>query len=609
MNAPKLDRYEVLGRLATGGMAEVWLARTRGIAGFQKLVVVKTILPGLANVPQFVSMFIAEAQLAAMLTHPNCIQIFDLGQENGVLYIAMEFLEGFSFARILNRAKQKGVRLEDRVLARILMDAASGLDHAHRFVDREGRHLALVHRDVSPDNLLVGFSGQVKVVDFGIAKAATPAVLSVGTMVGTVKGKHGYIAPEYLAGKLVDARADLFALGVVLYRSITGKRPFRGDSEAEVSFAVLQEAPRNPLEVNPDANPALASVALKALEKDPNQRFESARAMRQAMEAAVGRAADSEEVAELMDALWPRGDPDRVALDSLASGSSEESSHPVLRAVSGTYPSVNVATPARAPGRTRGTGAKPAPLEPPVVQGEPLVEEAPVAEDLPVTEDVPIAPAPAAAPQAVFFENHGHAFEAPPRSKLPLVVSVIALLLAAGAIALLFARDRATPTPAVVAPVPAPVPVAAPTPTPGPGASAATGHVRIATTPSVTVFSGKNELGASPLELDLPAGPVTLRLVNKAVGIDQEHALTVTTGGTVTLDELVTGRLVVKAEPWAIVKVDGKKYGETPVTVSKLFEGPHAVELENSNLHESRRVLVTVKRGETRTVSVDFESE
>jgi serine/threonine-protein kinase len=532
----------------------------------------------------------------------------------------MEFLEGFSFARILNRAKQRGVRLDEKVLARILMDAASGLDYAHRFIDREGRHLALVHRDVSPDNLLVGFSGQVKVVDFGIAKAATPAVLSVGTMVGTVKGKHGYIAPEYLAGLRIDARADLFALGVVLFRSLTGKRPFRGDSEAEVSMAVLRDPPPNPLELAPEANPGLAAVALKALEKDPNQRFESARAMRQAIEASVGRPADHEEVAEVMGLLWPRGDPERAALDSLASGTSEETSSPALRSVSGTFPSVNIATPHRAVGRTGGTGATPPRDEPPVVQGQPVAEEPPVTEDVPVapvedvpvTEDVPIAqaqpPAPTVETRPVFFENTAHAFEEPKRNRLPLVVSVLALLVAAGAIVVMVLRDRPAPEVRVPAPTPAAVSDAPPAPTPTPPA-AATGHVRVAPTPTVTVFSGKDQLGTSPLELDLPEGPVTLRLVNKAAGIDQEHTLKVTAGGTVTLDELATGKLVVKAEPWAYVKVDGKKYGETPVVVSKLFEGTHVVELENLNLHESRRVEAKVKRGETRTVSIDFESE
>ena len=154
---PTLARYQVLGRLATGGMAEVWLARSVGIAGFEKLVVLKTILPQLAQNPQFVTMFVNEARLAAMLSHPNCVQIFDLGQEGECLYIAMEYLEGFSLARVLRRSRVMGVPISEPIVSRIIMDSASGLDYAHRLKDREGHHVGLVHRDVSPDNLLVGF--------------------------------------------------------------------------------------------------------------------------------------------------------------------------------------------------------------------------------------------------------------------------------------------------------------------------------------------------------------------------------------------------------------------------------------------------------------------
>ena len=332
---PTLSRYQVLGRLATGGMAEVWLARSVGIAGFEKRVVVKTILPHLKQSQQFVTMFINEARLAAMINHPNCVQIFDLGEEGDTLYIAMEYLEGFSFSRLLSRARQNNVTLSEPVVARIIMDAASGLDHAHRLKDGQGNPVGLVHRDVSPDNLLVGFSGQVKVVDFGIAKAVTPGIVSQTTSAGTVKGKHGYIAPEYLLGQPVDARADVFALGVVLYRALTGRRPFKGDTETLVSMAVLEHDPTPPSELVPGLAVGLSDVTMMALAKDPAKRFESARAMRQAIEAAV-RPAELEDVAEMMATLWPEGDPDRAVLHTLAQGEREELSNPAISAVSST---------------------------------------------------------------------------------------------------------------------------------------------------------------------------------------------------------------------------------------------------------------------------------
>ena len=639
MHAPKLARYEVLGRLATGGMAEVWLARTVGIAGFEKLVVIKTILPNLAESPQFVSMFVNEARLAAMLSHPNCVQIFDLGQEGSWLYIAMEYLEGFSLARVLKRAKLKGHAISEAIIARIIMDAASGLDYSHRLKDREGRHVGLVHRDVSPDNLLVGFSGQVKVVDFGIAKAATPALLSTATSAGMVKGKHGYIAPEYLLGQPLDGRADIFALGVVLYRALTGKRPFLGATEAAISMAVVSDVPRSPLELVPTLNPALATVVMMALEKDPAQRFESARAMRQAIEVAVVRAAENEEVADLMNTLWPPGDEERVALHALATGTSEETSSPVLRSVvSGTYP--NIATPHLQPPKAEQLTAelpRPAPvvMPPLTVEAFEAPPEVPTVIGPPPTTP-PTAPNPAAAllaapapivpsgvggpaaPRAAVSSNsypavgtpsfdsaEQPAFEEPPATNRSwLVGRAVGVLVAVAGLGMFF-KDR---RPQVVTPPSAPVqaPVAVVTPSPSvPGG--AVGHLSVTTPVMVKVFDGKQELGGSPLALDLAPGLHTLRLSNKALGIDQTVLVTIEPGQTSTITELAKGLLVVKVEPWAYVKLDGKQLGQTPIPARQVYEGVHSLELSNTNLNETRRLEVKVKAGETRTVNVDLE--
>lgn len=623
---PQLARYQVLGPLAAGGMAQVWLARAVGAAGFEKLVVVKTILPSLAQVPQFVSMFVNEARLAAMLSHPNCIQIFDLGEENGWLYIAMEFLEGFSLARLLKRARSRGVPVPEPLVARIIMDAASGLEYAHRLRDREGRPLNLVHRDVSPDNILVGFSGQVKLVDFGIAKAATPAALSVATVAGTVKGKHGYIAPEYLRGEAIDARADLFALGVVLYRALAGKRPFPGDNEAAVSMAVLTQAPPDPRRWVPTLKPELAAVTLRALEKDPEARFESARAMRQAVEAAVGRAAENEELADLMNALWPPGDEERVALNALAAGT-EEASSPVIHAISGTYPALEVATPHHASARPRGGTPVPstspprgaptfAPTPPPVAPTStdaaaqanapppaalpPIVLGTPEPDSAARPLAVPVDAAPAATPS---FPDLPQPFDEPPaRAVRPAFLALgAAVVLLAGGAWFALRPTEAGPTPA---PALAPAPTPTPTPTPAP----AQGHVHLAPTPSVKVFDGEQELGSTPLDLERAPGEYTFHLVNKAAGVDQSHTVTVEAGKTVAIDELVKGKLSVTVNPWAYVKVDGRQLGETPVA-TQVFEGPHVVELANTSLNESRRLVVNVKRAETRYVKVDLEAD
>ncbi len=459
---PQLSRYQVLGRLATGGMAEVWLARSVGVGGFEKLVVVKTILKNLAENQQFVQMFVHEARVAAMLNHPNCVQIFDLGQEGGTLYIAMEYIDGFSLSRVLNRAKEKRARPPVEIVTRIFMDAATGLDYAHRLTDREGRKLNLVHRDVSPDNLIIAFSGQTKLVDFGVAKAATPSVMAQ-TRFGVVKGKFGYIAPEYLRGEKIDGRADVFALGVSLYRALTGKRPFGGANEAAMTMAVLKDTPVAPTEHFQALSPALSEVVMMALQKDPAVRFESARAMRQAMEAAV-KPAEHEAVGDYLSQLWPPGDPERVAMESLARGVSEETSSPALASIiSGTYGGQSRAqsTPHPFGMVAEETKAIQAPPEASIAvdlggmsePGEPAPVEPAAA---------PPAPPVAAAVKAPVAPTEDLDDEPPRRSRAGWVVLVLAVL-AAGAYAFYRHQPKVLPAPAPVVEQPnAPAPQAAP---------------------------------------------------------------------------------------------------------------------------------------------------
>lgn len=638
---PQLSRYEVLGRIASGGMAEVWLARALGAAGFEKLVVIKTILPQLAKDPNFVTMFVNEGRLAARLNHPNCVQIFDLGLEDGVLYLAMEYIEGFALSRVLSRAKTKGVAMGEKIISRIAMDAASGLDYAHRLADRDGTPLRLVHRDVSPDNLLISLSGQTRIVDFGIAKAATPTLLASATAAGTVKGKHGFIAPEYLLGLDLDGRADIFALGVVLYRALTRRRPFGGANESEVSLAVIKDTPVAPHKLDELISPALSDVVMTALAKDPGARYQTARDLRHAIEAAVGRPADVEEVGDFMTRLWPPGDEERTALSTLAAGT-EEHSGPALSSVgSGAFAGQN-ATPA---GNALVVHATPPTAEELAKQlmmprkvsarhaavdganaapGHPAVTEAPM-NPRKVSAKLGAVPPPAPAPPAVAVFDTPQ-FDPPSRgpSALISVLAVVALCVTGG-LGWMYLQQReqlqkTTPAPAPLPPVVAanPVPdepvdasvaapaVAAAVEVPPPAAAAAEGTVQLAPPISVHVFDGKEDLGATPLTLTRPAGELSLRLVNKAQNVDQVVRVKVEAGGTVKVDALARGALVIKVDPWAYVKVDGKSYGQTPVTLKGLTEGPHLVELHNVGLNEKRRREVKVKGGETKTVSVNL---
>ncbi|MFT3839237.1 MAG: protein kinase [Myxococcaceae bacterium] len=281
-----VGRYELLSKLATGGMAEVFLARQTGLQGFEKLVVVKRILPHFANNEEFVTMFVDEARTAAELSHPNVVSTFDIGQDKGAWFIAMEYLHGQDLSHLLKRAQQRGERFPIELSLRIIIDGAAGLNHAHQKKDKQGQPLNIVHRDVSPQNLFVTYDGVTKLLDFGIARAARR---SSRTEAGVVKGKYGYLSPEQLDGKELDPRSDEFALGIVLWELLTQRRLFNKPSDAEVLRAVMECNIPRPSTVAPDVPAELEDVVLKALEKDPARRYKDCGEFGAALEELVER--------------------------------------------------------------------------------------------------------------------------------------------------------------------------------------------------------------------------------------------------------------------------------------------------------------------------------
>ncbi len=276
----RVGRYELLRRLAIGGMAELHLACATGVAGFQKVVVLKRVLPHLAADRDFVRMFLDEARLAAHLDHPNVVQVQDSGETGGEYYYAMEYVHGRNARELLGAASHAGgMPLE--VALTIAIGVASALDHAHRRVDLEGRPLELVHRDVSPSNVLVSYDGAVKLTDFGIAKAATR---NHETMAGTMKGKIGYMSPEQCRGEEVDRRSDIFSLGVVLFELTTCERLFYADNDFAVLNRVVSGVFDRPSHRVPGYPPELEAIVVRALATDREQRYESADALRRALE-------------------------------------------------------------------------------------------------------------------------------------------------------------------------------------------------------------------------------------------------------------------------------------------------------------------------------------
>src|SRR5229473_2100159 len=255
----KFGRYELLKRLAGGGMGEVYLARQRGIDGFQKLLVIKTLLPHLCEDEEFITMFKDEARVTAQLIHPNICQVFEFDQVGGVYYMCMEYL--------------RGEDLRVPLICRIIADAASGLDFAHRLRDAKGEPYHIVHRDISPQNILVTFEGGVKIIDFGVAKAAGRAQ---HTRTGALKGKCSYMSPEQAAGATVDGRSDIFALGIVLHELLTGRRLFKAEDDVQTLARVRECRVPPPSQLDPGLPPDLDPIVLKALAKDPAARYAGA---------------------------------------------------------------------------------------------------------------------------------------------------------------------------------------------------------------------------------------------------------------------------------------------------------------------------------------------
>jgi serine/threonine-protein kinase len=359
-----LGKYTLLRKLAAGGMAEVFLSRVAGPAGFEKTVVVKRILGHLAEDPSFIAMFLSEAKLAAQLNHPNVVQVFDFGEQEGTWFLVMELIDGLNLRHLFRKAAEKGEYLPIGLSLKIAAMALEGLAYAHEFADpATGEPLGLVHRDVSPDNILVGRNGAVKVVDFGIAKAANQTHL---TRTGTVKGKFAYMPPEQLQGQALDRRADVFAMGIVLYEMLATRKPFDTANDAVVVRAILYEKFVPLRTYRPEAPVELERILDKALAKDANERYPDCRAMAHDLERLMltaGLSATQYEISQLVQRLGGPSTVGQVATPRPSpsiSGSAPTATtpHPIQPVLQpATVPAEPTATPLP-------TGVVPAPVTP-----------------------------------------------------------------------------------------------------------------------------------------------------------------------------------------------------------------------------------------------------
>jgi serine/threonine protein kinase len=409
--------YVLIDRIAQGGMAELFLAKRRGVEGFEKIVAIKRILPELSWNREFVSMFINEAKIAARLSHPNIVQIFDFGKIDNYYFIAMEYVHGENLRALLQRSVQKGIPLSPELAAFIVARACAGLDHAHRKIDESGRPLRIVHRDVSPQNVLVSYDGDVKVVDFGIAKAVAenPEVTR-----GVLKGKLAYLSPEQVHGGSLDARSDIFAIGLVLYELLAGKKLFAQSDPAEVLDSIVHIDAETVVRSLSRSDRTLREVLRRSLAIDPENRFRSAGEMQMALEEYLRQRGDpggTMQLTNLMRLLFDEkvgehtsqilrsqlmGKPARAPRAAVRSGSSKRLVAALGGAAFGLVmllvasPKLRASTP-QTPSSSRAQPA--APVAPPAVT---RVEPAPPEEkELPPKASAPPEAPPPVAPQGL----------------------------------------------------------------------------------------------------------------------------------------------------------------------------------------------------------------
>ena len=424
-------QYVLQEHIATGGMAEVYKARMMGMEGFQKTVAIKRILPHLSDNDDFVSMFIDEAKLAAQLNHNNILHIYDLGKIERSHYIAMEYIEGRDLRWILSKCRERAVVMPVALALHIATLLASALDYAHKKRDFENRELGLVHRDVSPQNVLISKMGDIKLCDFGIAKAASKAS---HTRAGALKGKLQYMSPEQAWGQDIDHRSDLFSLGVVLYEMLTSEQVFAGDSELSILEKVRNPTVEPPSSRNPQITSEIDRIVRTALESDCEARYQSARDMQRDLERvmrASGWALDTGTVSMFVTEL--------------------EAGLPITPIAASAQPI-----------ELGGSSAPPPPAEPTPGAGSPEQPPQDAATAAPTEDDGLPVPEPIAAEEALAVAS------LPNRSRLWLAVGAVALIALIAGLAWIFGRgsgDDGGPdlvpsgdSPALFADAPSPTP-------------------------------------------------------------------------------------------------------------------------------------------------------
>jgi serine/threonine-protein kinase len=588
-SADTSGRYRIERLLASGGMGDVYRARMSTAGGLEKPIALKIVREELASDPHFVEMFVDEARVVMSMSHANVVQAFDVGRIDDRWFIAMEFVEGMTLGELAREHQRvRGEPMPPEVAVTAIVEALKGLDYAHRRKDERGELLGVVHRDISPSNVLVSTEGEVKLTDFGIAKSEERAAESI---VGAIKGKILYMAPEQLRGSTVNLRADVYAMGVVLFELLAGRRPYVGSDTVALIPDILAGRREKLGEVAKAVPPQLASVVERALAIDPEGRFPSAAAMRQALEEVARASGWILASTDLADLMLELGD---------AEGESELVSALAPRDSGG------LRAPLRPPRVSRGRDET-GPLEPEddatttpssdrfaLLLGQEMRR---VATDEPVSVFVTrtpeveagIAP-PAAAKPATATSSSVHL----PASRAPraVVAGIVAVTLVAITwIAL--GGSRGEEAVAASEPEAETAPETEPDSVSDSDSVSAFDSVSVSASASdsVPVPDSDSDSASEPVPVPVPvpgrSPPRTHRPPPPAVATP-------------------TATLWVASEPWGWVYVDGERVGRTTLRAHTLPAGAHELRVENPAGGLERRVSITLAPGETRRLSIDL---
>ncbi len=617
----RIGRYEVIRKIATGGMAELYLARFHGPGGFEKRCALKRILPQFASDEKFTRMFLNEARVTAMFDHPNLVQIFELGEDDkGQFFIAMELINGLNLRQLLHMCMEKGLIIPPELAAFMMAQALDGLAYAHEFKDPEtGEPLNLVHRDISPQNILVSFEGAVKLVDFGIVKGAS---ISSETQAGMLKGKVAYMSPEQASGEQIDARSDLFSLGVCFYELIAGERPFDAANDVMTLRAILEKTPLPITTFLPTCPLGIEQSIYKALEKYPEHRYNSAREFHVGLSNVLrecpiplGRHVVGEFIASLTEQSTDTFDATRLSIP---------------RVINGPAPALPNPQPYYPPGQEPNYSAPSFPAH--ASQGGHPGPPIPSSRTLEAGSFTP-TPSRNSAVSAEALRAAGIKKRFSPGM---LITVLLSAFVGAAVLWTVLRKDEVLiesvpvvdisktppkkPPKNVAAPLPPPkVPPTTPpvtppvTETPPPEAvtpppplrTVAKGTLFLETTPRLIVRRGKRKLGRTPLRVRLRAGTHTLKLRSRSLGVSRKIKVSISEGQTTNRKlTLKKGTVKVLSRPYSEVYVGGVKKGTTPAEF-ELYEGSYNIRMVNPDKGERSQRVVVVP-GQTHDIKMVF---